>query len=313
MKQKEYDNRALQMAYHDLRPTELINKSPPKFGKLLGLGLNLCIQKERPRECELDASITRFKRDICLKYTFADCPSHDKCHKKIYIKSTWQPNKASNGVENNISEFGQGLQKERMIARLRPKATNLSKYQCACLQHLCRDTIIIVLMTDKNLGPVVMKRCTYIQDMLREHLLDDKGAYQRINESTAYSCMRAVHIRICKLVNDAVSGHDTIYFNRKLTGSDVEDFCLPIMYGMPKLHKNKVPCPFRPVISQCGSFLGVDSVWLDYILAPLIKFVGCYIKDSSDVINLLNEISPVPPGCRIFTSDATAMYPNIDT
>ena len=294
MKQNEYENRALQMAYHDLRPKELIDKSPLKFGKLLGLGLKFCVQEERPRECELNDSMTRFKRDIRLKYTFAGCPSNDKCHKKIYVKSTWEPDKASNGVEHNISSFEQGLRDERTIARQRPKATNLSKYQYTCLQHLRRDKTIIVLMADKNLGPVVMERSTYIKNMLHEHLLDAKSTYQRVNESTAYSCMKAVHTRICKLVNDAVSGHDKDYFNRKITGSDVEDFRLPIMYGMPKLHKNKIPCPFRPVISQCGSLLGVVSVWLDYILAPLIKFVRSYIKDSSDVINRLKMISPVP-------------------
>ena len=82
MKQNEYDNRALQMAYHDLRPVELIAKSPLKFGKLLGLGLKFCIQEEHPQECELDASIERFTRDVRLKYTFAGCPSHDKTSQK---------------------------------------------------------------------------------------------------------------------------------------------------------------------------------------------------------------------------------------
>ena len=125
--------------------------------------------------------------------------------------------------------------------------------------------------------------------------------------------MNAANICISKLVNDTLTGHDGKYFKRNLDGTDVEIFRMPVMYGMPKLHKNKFPCPFRPVISQCGSLLGIISIWLDYILSPLTKFVESYIKDSNDVINLLKRISPLPHGCKIFTSDATAMYPNIDT
>ena len=127
MKQREYYNMPLQMTYHDLRPPELIERSPLKFGKLLGLGLKFRIQEERPRESDLNASIVRFERDVRLKYTFAGCPSQDKCYKKIYVKSTWQPDDASKCVETCISDIEQDLRRERAIARSRPKATNLSK------------------------------------------------------------------------------------------------------------------------------------------------------------------------------------------
>ena len=112
-------------------------------------------------------------------------------------------------------------------------------------------------MADKNLGPVVMEQCTYIQSIIREYLLDPKGTYQRVEECHALSCMNAVHIRISKLVNDTLTGHDGKYFKRNLDGADVEDFRVSTMYGITKLHKNKFLCPFRPVISQCGSFLGI--------------------------------------------------------
>ena len=49
------------------------------------------------------------------------------------------------------------------------------------------------------------------------------------------------------------------------------------------------------------------------MLFPLVKFVHSYIRDSNDIIRQLRNISPVIPGYKIFTTDATAMYPNIDT
>ena len=136
MKVNEYNNRPSTMTYHDLRPPEVISASPLQFGKLLGLGLKFCLQEERPKESALDECMSRFKRDVRLKYTFAGCPKTEQCHKKIYVKSSWQPDSASKLVEECMLDFENDIRKERAVARARPKATNLSKYQFACLQHL---------------------------------------------------------------------------------------------------------------------------------------------------------------------------------
>lgn len=73
--------------------------------------------------------------------------------------------------------FENDIRQECALARSRPKAKNLSKYQFAYIQHLRQNKTIIVFMLDKNLGTVVLLQTTYIQLMLAEHLLDGKCTY----------------------------------------------------------------------------------------------------------------------------------------
>ena len=157
MKVAEYECRPHANTFHDLRSPDLIDSSPLDFGKLLELGLKFCVQEERPIRSALDNTFSRFVRDVRLKYTFAgeERDSLD-CHKKIYVKSSWQPGAASPQLERLLQQFEREMRSEREIALKRPKATNLSRYQFATLQHLRSNQQVIVLICDKNLGPAVM-------------------------------------------------------------------------------------------------------------------------------------------------------------
>ena len=100
------------MTYHDLRPPELTATSPLHFSNLLNLGLKLCLEEERSKENVLVDCISRCKRDIRLKFTFTGCGKPDKCNKKIYVKLRWQPDNASNIVEECMSDFENGMREE---------------------------------------------------------------------------------------------------------------------------------------------------------------------------------------------------------
>ena len=136
-----------------------------------------------------------FKQDVRLQFNFSGCPKTKRCHKKIYVKSTWQPNNASEEVKECMTYFEHDIWQKRAQARSRPNATNLSEYQFACLQHLRQSKTIIVLMSDKNLGPVVMLKTTYIESTLQEHLLDGKGIYRRILEKPPF----LVQTQFCRI------------------------------------------------------------------------------------------------------------------
>ena len=75
------------MAFHDLC-TEL--KAPEGIGVTLGLGLKFCIQEESPKNTYLH-SFARFREDVRKRYIFAGQESLCETPKKIYVKSTWNP------------------------------------------------------------------------------------------------------------------------------------------------------------------------------------------------------------------------------
>ena len=49
------------------------------------------------------------------------------------------------------------------------------------------------------------------------------------------------------------------------------------------------------------------------LAAKIRHQVKTYLKDSSHLIQLLTDQATLPPGAKIFTSEAKSMYTNIDT
>ena len=114
---------------------------------------------------------------------------------------------------------------------------------------------------------------------------------------------------MAKIVSSKLPLDEAEYSTRHLLHSD---FRIPQFYGSPKVHKNILPVPLRPVVSQCGSLLAVASTYIDYKLQPLTAKIPSYIKNSKHVIQQLQQLGTLPPSARIFTSDAESMYTNID-
>ena len=234
------------MTYHDLRPSNIISKSPLELGCLLGLGLKFCIQEERPKDLVLDETFKRLNRDVRIKYTFAGKES-EQYDKKIYVKSTWDPNLANQETEDILSTFEANIRKERELSRTRPRATNLSKHQFNILNHLRSNKELIIIQCDKNLGPGVMQRETYIREVLRQHLQDGKGTYRQISKDSASEIMRKVKREMQEIIIGKLSIDENKYFVRKLQADCIRS-CDCLFYGMENVHKHIFPVPFRPVV-----------------------------------------------------------------
>ena len=116
---------------------------------------------------------------------------------------------------------------------------------------------------------------------------------------------------IATITSGTLPPHKATYFSRSLLCDD-NSFRDPVFYGMSKVHKKKVPVPLCPVVSQCGSLSAVASTYLEYRLQPLKNNVSSYIKNSYSLILKLHRLHRVPPGARVFASDAVLMYTNID-
>jgi hypothetical protein len=54
------------------------------------------------------------------------------------------------------------------------------------------------------------------------------------------------------------------------------------------------------------------STWLDYRMNDLLHIIPSYIRDSKALLKVFKTLY-LPPGIRLFTANATAMYTNIET
>ena len=78
------------------------------------------------------------------------------------------------------------------------------------------------------------------------------------------------------------------------------------------MQSTQVPVKCRPIVCCAGTVINDVSKWLDYWLQKLKHLVPTYVKDSQQVLNEIANLF-LPPGALLFTTDANAMYNNIDT
>ena len=70
---------------------------------------------------------------------------------------------------------------------------------------------------------------------------------------------------------------------------------------------------FSPINACCGTWMNCWSKWLDYHLQKLTIFIPSHIDDAIILLDWLKGIKNLPSYAFFFTSDANAMYNNIDT
>jgi hypothetical protein len=61
------------------------------------------------------------------------------------------------------------------------------------------------------------------------------------------------------------------------------------MYFLSKIHNTDNPG--RPIVSACGCPTKLISSFLDHVMAPLVKDLSSYIKDTNHALQILQNIN----------------------
>jgi hypothetical protein len=134
-------------------------KPPPNLRALLGLGLSFC---PRPTKTSgIRAHVTdRIRRDAHLKAFFAHTKERTDYNLKLYISSEWEapealiPDMLKTRLENFFVNTKSTFQKRHVNP-------NLLLFQRQILNDLRDSKDLLIVMTDKNLGPAVIERDVY--------------------------------------------------------------------------------------------------------------------------------------------------------
>ena len=73
-------------------------------------------------------------------------------------------------------------------------------------------------------------------------------------------------------------------------------------YLLPKVHKDPLNPPERPIVSGSGGPTEKNSQFVDHLIGELVPLSQSYIRDSTHLINILNEFT-VQPGMLLCTMD----------
>ena len=85
------------------------------------------------------------------------------------------------------------------------------------------------------------------------------------------------------------------------------------IYFSPKIHK--LNNPGRPIVSACSCPIELISSYLDKIMAPIVRSLPSYVKDSQHALQISHDFNFLGEDKLIFTMDITSLYtiiPNVE-
>ena len=230
------------LAFHDLT----IGKVAPKvLPSLLGLRVNLCPTPLCPM-LNIDKSIKRFDRDLHIQSVFSGSEYLiPLSNPKIYIRSKWKPCAwdISLALKQRLWEFCKALEPK---FRFRPIHHNLLLHQRRTIGFIKKNPKLMVVQTDKGLGPVEIEPREYFQFASKDHLGYTR-TYQRLVPAAAEyraTLVRKLLEKWIKTYLDVLSKKERKFLRTNLMSNEEP---WGFLYLIFKVHQ--VPLKTRPVVS----------------------------------------------------------------
>jgi peptide-methionine (R)-S-oxide reductase len=287
---------------------------------LLSKGLNFCPSPGTPERVQLRQDLDKFHVSLRRKLFFEkrfdstltdnsslippDEPSDSDeegpfDHYKFKNPSKWNP-PAPTQLEAFITVNETNLNEYVFPS---PSPSNLTNRERTALAELTKASNIIIKPADKGSAVVIQDLCDYIDEGLRQ--LSDSKFYIETNTDLTHFHNEIVTSLVNYLEEQ---GEISRKCSRYLQNSNPRTSEL---YLLPKVHKNKLPMPGRPIVSANNSPTERISEFADFFLKPLVQKTRSYVRDTTDFINKIESITTLPAECYLCTVDVTSLYTNI--
>ena len=280
--------------------------------ELLEKGLNYCPTQQGVDLGKLNLELDRFFRSVRLALFFdgSTDPSEKSApgspddqvpfsHPDMKKPSTWTPPPVS-----HLDHVLNMVQSDTLSHKI-PTVfnTNLQSQHYAAIKSLSSNKSIVIKPADKGRKVVIQNRNDYIVEGLRQ--LSDSNFYTQTDNDLTLEHSKEIKAEInTMLVNGEISKqtHDYILSNCERTAQ---------FYMLPKIHKNIISPPGRPIVSGNDCPTEKISQLVDLCINPLVPKIQSYLKDTTHLLQILQTTDKVPPGALLVTLDVTSLYTNI--
>ncbi|CAJ0960945.1 unnamed protein product [Ranitomeya imitator] len=271
---------------------------------------------------QLERDLQRFYRSIRLKVHFdanptnsdntrGTVPSHDI--PKITIDSlglrnpsTFMPPKSYHAVETFISLLDSDIKStvHDQHLGLLPVQHNLNPSEKQALDSLSRNKNIIIKPADKGGATVVMNRNQYTAEVRRQ--LSDPTTYRKLHNDPTYNIRQKITTILNK--HHQLKTIDTKTKTYLINHHPVT----PVLYILPKIHKDLHNPPGRPIVASTNSILYPLSIFLEKILTPHARSTKSFILDTGDFLDKIHNLRKIPPESILCTLDVNSLYTSIE-
>lgn len=198
---------------------------------------------------------------------------------------------------------------------------NLSASQQSAISNLRNNKDIVIPKADKNNTTVILNKADYLKEALSQ--LNDGIHYVEIpNLDIKATHKLALNIVQRLKLDNKLDEHTFGYLYQPNIYLRT-----PLLYFLLKIHKIKhilanmasttskdpnlnIRVPGRPIISQCSGPTESLGRYLDYFLKPIVKTQLTYIRDTTDLIKLIENL-PLPKDVKLVAYDITSLYTNL--
>ena len=245
---------------------------------VLSKGLNFVPISLKTDEFSVKQDVEKFLRRVQLKAFFHDKEDDSNTSNKdtfetLQIReSKWTP------PEGQFSSLDFFLKKCRHdINKLKfnryTKFSNLSSEEWSALKSLKKRKDMVIKAADKGGAVVVWRADLYQKEALRQ--LSDTSFYAKVDKD-----LTSINQNIVKnTINDLLAKQGLPATAKNLIITTPRTSCI---YFLPKIHKPYNPG--RPIVSACSCPTELISSYLDKIMAPIVKTLPSYIKDSQHAL-----------------------------
>ncbi|XP_075440576.1 protein-L-isoaspartate O-methyltransferase domain-containing protein 1 isoform X1 [Ascaphus truei] len=180
---------------------------------------------------------------------------------------------------------------------------NLNYDERHAVKTLKQNKNIIIRAADKGGGIVVLDYLYYKEEVKRQ--LADEETYMRLSRDPTLTYKADIDSIIQLGITNGWISEDTGKF---LTQQHPK---MPVLYTIPKIHKSVTHPPGRQIISARSSLCHPLSQYVYFYLQPLVACMATYVKDTTDFMAHINNLTFDPSKCILFTLDVTSLYTNI--
>uniref|UniRef100_A0A8C5R8G5 Reverse transcriptase domain-containing protein n=1 Tax=Leptobrachium leishanense TaxID=445787 RepID=A0A8C5R8G5_9ANUR len=179
---------------------------------------------------------------------------------------------------------------------------NLTKEENLALKNLQKDSNIVIKPADKGGGTVILPRTLYQEEVLR--ILNDDQTYCKLRADPVKDIRQKMEFFLQEgLYRGILNKTEFEYLTIKFTKT-------PYFYILPKVHKNPVRPPGRPIVAGIESITSHLSEYVDTIRQPIVRTIPSYLKDTLNMLQTLEDVV-WQEGDVMVTCDVNALYSNI--
>lgn len=223
-------------------------------------------------------------------------PTHQEiAHSSLRNKSIFNPPIKDN---KHIDVFKKIVLDE--VKDLKIKKREDPKFIKNGIRKLIKRRDIVIRPADKGGGIVILSKEQYHKSMTQ--MLDDTKTYTKLLKNPVFSCRKAleqiVHLGVKKLV-----------LNKKEARFLIPDSCrTPVIYLLPKIHKNRTDPPPRPIVNSIDSLTSRMGQYIDTFLQPAVQKTEAYLRDTKQMLQIIENFQGGDKSWVMATADVSSLY-----